>query len=48
VAADYQARQGQAALQGDDVQYARVLALQNQLPELRKGRWRVLHSDLAV
>jgi hypothetical protein len=44
VAADYQARQGQAALIGDDVQWARVAALRNQLPELRKWRWRVLHS----
>jgi hypothetical protein len=44
MAADHQARQGQAALQGDDVQYARVIAVLNQLPELPKWRWRVLHS----
>ena len=44
VAADYQARQGQAALQGDDVQWARWHASLNQLPELRRWRWRVLHS----
>ncbi len=44
VTADYQARQGQPALHGDALQYARVLALQNQLPALRKWRWRVLHS----
>jgi len=44
VAADYQARQGQAALHGDDLQWARWLASLNQLAELRKWRWRVLHS----
>lgn len=44
VAADHQARQGLAAPQGDDVQYARVLALHNQLPVLPTWRWRVLHS----
>lgn len=37
-------KQGQAAPQGDDVQYARVLALRNQLPVLATWRWRVLHS----
>jgi hypothetical protein len=44
VAADHQARQGLTAPQGDDVQYARVLALHNQLPVLPTWRWRVLHS----
>jgi hypothetical protein len=34
VAADHQARQGPAATQGDDVQYARVLGRRNQLPVL--------------
>ena len=48
VAAHYQALQGQAALQGDEVQWARVIALLNQLPELRKWRWRVLHSPADV
>jgi hypothetical protein len=44
VAADYQARQGMAAPQGDDMQYARVLALSNQRPVMPAWRWRVLHS----
>jgi hypothetical protein len=44
VAADYQARQGRPVPQGDDVQYARVLALGNQRPVMPTWRWRVLHS----
>ncbi|HUZ53876.1 MAG TPA: hypothetical protein VMU94_15305 [Streptosporangiaceae bacterium] len=44
VAADHYTRRGQAAPQGDDVQYERVLALRNQLPVLPTWRWRVLHS----
>lgn len=44
IAADYQARQGLPALQGDDLQYARVLALGNQRPVMPTWRWRVLHS----
>jgi len=44
VAADYQQRQGQAALHGDDVQWVRWRASLNQLAELRKWRWRVLHA----
>ena len=44
VAADHQARQGLPALQGDDLQYARVLALGNQRPVMPAWRWRVLHS----
>jgi hypothetical protein len=44
VVADYQARQGKHAPQGDDVQYARVLALGNQRPVMPSWRWRVLHS----
>lgn len=44
VVADHQARQGRPALQGDDVQYARVLALGNQRPVMPAWRWRVLHS----
>ena len=44
VAADYQARQGLPAPQGDGVQYARVLALGNQRPVMPSWRWRVLHS----
>ena len=44
VAADHQARHGQPALQGDNVQYARVLALGNQRPVMPTWRWRVLHS----
>jgi hypothetical protein len=44
VAADYQARHGQPAPQGDGVQYARVLALGNQRPVMPTWRWRVLHS----
>jgi len=44
VTADHQARQGLPALQGDDVQYARVLALGNQRPVMPTWRWRVLHS----
>lgn len=44
VAADYQARQGRPAPQGDGVQYARVLALGNQRPVMPSWRWRVLHS----
>jgi len=44
VAADHQARQGLPALQGDNVHYARVLALRNQLPVLPAWRWRVLHN----
>jgi hypothetical protein len=43
VAAEYQARQGLPTPQGDDVQYARILALRNQLPAIRTWRWRVLH-----
>lgn len=48
VVADYQTRQGQAALQGDDVQWARWLASLNQLSELRNWRWRVLHCPADV
>jgi hypothetical protein len=44
VVADYQAQQGKSAPQGDDVQYARVLALGNQRPVMPTWRWRVLHS----
>ncbi len=44
VVADHQARQGMPALQGDNVQYARVLALGNQRPVMPAWRWRVLHS----
>jgi hypothetical protein len=44
VVADYQARRGRPALQGDGVQYARVLALGNQRPVMPTWRWRVLHS----
>jgi hypothetical protein len=44
VVADYQARHGQSAPQGDGVQYARVLALGNQRPVMPAWRWRVLHS----
>jgi hypothetical protein len=44
VAADHHVKHGQAAPQGDAVQYARVLALDNQLPVLPTWRWRVLHS----
>ncbi len=44
VVADHQARQGKPAPQGDDVQYARVLALGNQRPVMSAWRWRVLHS----
>jgi hypothetical protein len=44
VAADYQVRQGLPALRGDDLQYARVLALGNQRPVMPAWRWRVLHS----
>ena len=44
IAADYQARQSLPALQGDDLQYARVLALGNQRPVMPTWRWRVLHS----
>jgi hypothetical protein len=43
VAADHQARHGMPALQGDSVQYARVLALGNQRPVMPTWRWRVLH-----
>jgi hypothetical protein len=45
VAADYQARQGRPAPQGDGVQYAWVLALGNQRPVMPSWRWRVLHSS---
>jgi hypothetical protein len=41
VVADYQARQGNPALQGDQVQYARVLALGNQRPVMPSWCWRV-------
>jgi hypothetical protein len=44
VVADYQAQHGRPVPQGDDVQYARVLALGNQRPVLPEWRWRVLHS----
>ena len=44
VVADYQAQQGMPVPQGDDVQYARVLALGNQRPVMPAWRWRVLHS----
>ena len=44
VVADHQARQSQPALQGDSVQYARILALDNQRPVMPTWRWRVLHS----
>ena len=44
VAADHQVRQCMPALQGDDVQYARVLTLGNQRPVMPAWRWRVLHS----
>jgi hypothetical protein len=44
LAADHHAKQSQAAPQGDEMQYARVLALRNQLPVLPTWRWRVLHS----
>jgi hypothetical protein len=43
VMADHQARHGMPALQGDTVQYARVLALGNQRPVMPTWRWRVLH-----
>jgi len=46
VAADFQARQGQAALQGDDIQWARWQASLNQLAELRQWRWRALHCPV--
>jgi hypothetical protein len=48
VAADQQARNGLAASVGDDLQYARMAALLNQLPVLRTWRWRVLHSPADV
>ena len=44
VVADYQARHGQSAPQGDGVQYARLLALGNQRPVMPTWRWRVLHN----
>jgi len=44
VAADHQARHGQPALQGDNVQYARVLALGNQRPVMPTWRWRVAEA----
>jgi hypothetical protein len=44
VVTDHQARRGKPAPQGDDVQYARVLALGNQRPVMPSWRWRVLHS----
>ena len=44
VTADFQAQHGMPALQGDDMQYARVLALGNQRPVMPAWRWRVLHS----
>lgn len=44
VAADHQTRQGLPALQGDELQYERVLALGNQRPVMPAWRWRVLHS----
>jgi hypothetical protein len=45
VAAHHQARQGLPAPEGDDVQYARVVALRNQLPTIQAWRWRVLHCS---
>jgi hypothetical protein len=44
VVADHQAREGLPALLGDNMQYARVLALGNQRPVMPTWRWRVLHS----
>jgi hypothetical protein len=44
VVAHHQAQHGGPALQGDAVQYARVLALGNQRPVMPQWRWRVLHS----
>jgi hypothetical protein len=44
VAADYQAREGLSAPEGDDVQYLRIAAIRNQLHHLKTWRWRVLHS----
>jgi Protein of unknown function (DUF4238) len=48
VAADYQTRNGLPVPLGDDLQYARMTALLNQLPVLRTWRWRVLHSPADV
>ena len=48
VVADYQARHGMSPLQGDDLQYARVLALHNQRPVMPTWRWRVLHSPIGA
>jgi hypothetical protein len=48
VAADYQTRNGLPIPLGDDLQYARMTALLNQLPVLRTWRWRVLHSPADV
>jgi hypothetical protein len=48
VVADYQARHRQAAPHGDDVQWARYHASDNQLAELQNWRWRVLHSPAGV
>jgi hypothetical protein len=42
--ADHQTQQGLPGPQGDDVQYARVVGLLNQLPVMPTWRWRVLHS----
>jgi hypothetical protein len=44
VAADHQTRNGLPVPLGDDLQYARMTALLNQLPVLRTWRWRVQHS----
>jgi hypothetical protein len=44
IAADHQISQGQAAPEGDDLQYMRLIGLGNQLPLLPTWRWRVLHS----